>query len=282
MGSALLRAVPPAGEVYAPTSQQLDISSEMQVAEAFAEFGPELVINAAAYTNVDQAEIDRTTARAVNAAGPANLARACKRAGSSLIHLSTDYVFSGDGQRPYREIDATEPINLYGESKLAGERAITEILQEHLILRVSWVFSDTGNNFVKTMLGLCDRQELSVVNDQLGTPCAAADIAACIWQISDRAAQPPYQGVYHFCSQPVVSWCDFARTIFAQLQSVRPDVSIPQVKPISSNEYPTRARRPGNSVLDGSRLEKDFGFQAPDWQPALQDVIQLLASRGAF
>lgn len=277
VGSALRRSVPGGIDLRAPTSAELDITDADAVRATVEEIRPQVVINAAAYTNVDRAEDDEASAFAVNASGPAALASACAAADATLVHLSTDYVFNGQKGSPYREADRPDPANVYGASKLEGERAIAERLERHIIVRVSWVFSEIGSNFVKTMLQLADRGELGVVADQRGTPCPATSIARCIWNIVERLDE--FAGTYHFRTRPEVSWHEFACRIFAEYGALHPAESLPDVLPITSAEYPTRAVRPENSVLDGTRLEKALGVAPPDWRVALKNVVQLVASR---
>jgi dTDP-4-dehydrorhamnose reductase len=235
--------------------------------------GSRIVINCAAYTAVDRAEADVELAHQVNAIGAGNVAAACAQAGIPLIHLSTDYVFDGERGRPTREDDVTQPLNVYGRTKLAGEIAVRERLETHIILRTSWVFSSTGQNFVKTMLRLAANQpEIRVVNDQVGGPTAADDIAQAILTIVSCCSELGFAdwGTYHFSGQPSVSWHQFASAILRD--------SNVKVLPIATKEYPTPARRPRYSVLDCSRIARVFGIQQPDWRMSLQKVCNELAA----
>ena len=279
VGSALLESVPPGVAVHAPSSAEMDICRRSGVGAVVGSLAPDLVINAAAYTQVENAEDESELAMAVNGAGAGNLAAACAASGCPLIHLSTDYVFDGRLQRPYREDDATAPLNVYGRSKLAGERAVRAALDRHLILRVSWVFSATGSNFVKTMLGLSDRDEVRVVADQHGTPCGAAGIAAAVWRIAGRLAEEPAFGTYHFATAPPATWCEFAETVYAARREADPAGPTPKVVAISTSAWPTRARRPRNSVLDASRLADDYGVSPPDWCDEVRSVVCGLVGR---
>ncbi len=263
--------------VHAPPSAQLDVRDGRSVVAAFADFRPDAVINAAAYTKVDQAEDESAAAFAVNAEGARQIATACAAAGCPLLHLSTDYVFDGAKRGPYAEADPAAPINAYGRSKLAGEQAVAAVLDAHLILRVAWVFSPTGANFVKTMVNLAGRNELRVVNDQRGAPTAARSIAATLWRILERMASRPRFGLYHFASQPPTTWHGFAGAIFAELAKRKGGGAPPNLIPIPTADYPTRAARPRNSLLNGARLHRHYGIGPADWLAELQRVLAALA-----
>ncbi len=273
IGRALIASAPPDSETSAPGSRHLDIRDESSVSRAFADVRPDLVINAAAYTAVDKAEAEREMAFATNADGAGNLARACRATRTALMHLSTDYVFDGSKAGEYTEDDLPNPLSVYGASKLAGEHQIQHAQIPHVILRVSWVFSSTGSNFVTTMLGLASREVLRVVNDQHGTPCAADDIAQALWMCGRRLETMDTRAVLHFSSKPRATWFDFATTAFDLARELGVVARIPQIEPISTSEYPTAARRPVNSLLDASRLEDFLGFQRPDWRVSLRDVM---------
>ena len=276
MGTAIQALAPAAVSVHAPPSAELDVSDGRSVAAAFADFRPDVVINAAAYTKVDQAEDESEAAFAVNAQGARQIASACADHRCPLAHLSTDYVFDGEKPSPYTESDPTAPINAYGRSKLAGEQAIAAVLDSHLILRVSWVFSATGANFVKTMLNLAERDELKVVIDQQGTPTAAHSIAAALWHILKRMAAAPRFGLYHLASEPPTNWHGFAAAIFAELAKRDRRGALPKLIPIPTADYPTRAARPRNSLLNGARLQRDYGIPPADWRVELGKVLAAL------
>jgi len=276
VGNALIASAPPESQIYAPDSSSCDISNPESVQDTFSSFEPELVINAAAYTAVDRAETDRRAAFEVNAEGAGNLARACRVDQTPLIHLSTDYVFDGTGKSAYNEDETTNPLNVYGASKLAGELQIIEAGTPYLILRVSWVFSATRSNFVKTMLGLAGRDTLRVVDDQRGTPCSADDIAEALWLSAERLEMKSARLLLHFSSTPSTTWFGFAKTIFETAASLGIVGRIPHLEPISSDGYPAAARRPANSLLDSSRLQRVVGFQPPDWRDSLRDVLREL------
>jgi dTDP-4-dehydrorhamnose reductase len=229
-----------------------------------------VVVNCAAYTAVDRAEAEPAAAHRINAVGAGTVAAACAAAGVPLVHLSTDYVFSGESDRPVREDDPPRPLSVYGQSKLDGEIAVRHALERHIILRTSWVFSAHGENFVKTILRLASTQaELRIVDDQIGGPTAADDIAAAALRIVDVAARSGFAGwgTYHFSGAPPVSWCAFARAIAPLSVAVRP---------IATSDNPRPARRPRNSVLDCRRVRDVFGIAQPDWHLALHQVLEVL------
>ncbi len=235
--------------------------------------GVDVVINAAAYTAVDKAETDAGAAFAVNATTPAALAKVAAAAGKPFLHISTDYVFDGSGDRPWQVDDPTGPLGVYGTSKLAGEQGVRAAGGPHAILRTSWVFSADGSNFVKTMLRLgAMRSKLTVVADQIGGPTSADAIADALLRMALDLHQGSGQtGTYHFAGSPDVSWADFAREIFAQSGMAVEVVGIP------TTDYPTPARRPANSRLDCSTLTQVFGIDRPDWRQGLADVLAALS-----
>ena len=243
------------------------------LSRAFAAHRPRLVVNAAAYTAVDKAEGEPDLAFAVNRDGPAHLARLCAASGIPLIHLSTDYVFDGAKRGAYVEDDPVAPLNVYGASKAAGEAAIRAELAEHVILRTSWIYSSTGSNFVKTMLRLAeDRDRLTVVEDQYGSPTCAKDISDAIAVIvgqllGGRAAY----GTYHLAGSGATSWAGFAQAIFARAApyGIRP----PEILPVPTDDYPTPAKRPANSLLDCTRIERHYGIALPAWQVSLDRCL---------
>ncbi|MDU2733627.1 MAG: dTDP-4-dehydrorhamnose reductase [Mixta calida] len=241
LGRCLLDRFPADWVMLACGSAELDITDRAAVERIVRRFRPQVIMNAAAYTAVDKAEIDRIRAMKINAIGPENLARAAREVGAQLIHISTDYVFDGSKTTPYIESDLPCPINFYGLSKWEGEKRVQAILPQAIIIRTSWVFSEYGNNFVKTMLRLAQTHEtIRVVNDQRGCPTYAGDLAQAMIAL---AAEPEAAGIYHYCGDKAVSWYEFAQAIFSLRGSA------PQLVPISSQEYVTTAPRPGNSAL---------------------------------
>ena len=256
--------------------RQAELTDPSRAASHIAEIKPDVVINAAAYTAVDKAEDEPLLAHTVNADAVAAMARSCAGLGIPIVHISTDYVFSGGGTDPWTPSDPTDPIGVYGASKLAGEEALRESGARHVILRTSWVFSAHGSNFVKTMLRLgAERDRLTVVADQIGGPTPAADIAEACLKIAAGLANGHQGGTYHFSGSPDVSWADFAREIFEQSGLNTEVVDIP------SSEFPTKAARPLNSRLDCSTLEADFGIPRPDWRTGLRDVLKDLQNQVA-
>jgi dTDP-4-dehydrorhamnose reductase len=274
IGSELMRAPIPAGWQRADLGRaELDITDERAVAAALAACRPDLVINAAAYTAVDRAESDRDNAVAVNATGPAILARRCAAIGAALIHYSTDYVFDGAKAAPYREADPVNPLGVYGASKEAGERAVRATLARHVILRTSWVYGTEGGNFVKTMIRLAgERPELSVVADQFGCPTAAADIAEATIEVATAiAAGRASWGTFHYAGTGATSWHGFATAIIGE--AAKRSGRRPDVRPISSADYPTPARRPANSVLDCAAIAGAYGIHGKPWPQSLSRII---------
>jgi dTDP-4-dehydrorhamnose reductase len=259
------------------TRAEADIADAAAVARAFDRIRPSLVINAAAYTAVDRAESEEKLAFEGNALGPYHLASLCARDHIPLFHISTDYVFSGEGSRPWREDDPTAPQNAYGRSKLAGEWAVLATHPDSHIFRTSWVFSPWGHNFVKTMLRLAkDRDELSIVADQKGCPTYAPDLADALLQIAiaKLGGRRFKTGIHHFSNQGATDWAEFATTIFGM--SARHGGPRPTVKPIASKDYPTPATRPAWSVLDLTATVDEFGLEIPPWTDALGRCLETL------
>jgi dTDP-4-dehydrorhamnose reductase len=249
-----------------------DLGDPGACAAAVDAHAPDAVINAAAWTAVDAAETDEALATTINGAAPGAIARACAVRGIPFVHLSTDYVFDGTGDAPWRPEDPTGPLGAYGRGKLAGEGAVRTAGGAHAIVRTSWVFSAHGGNFVKTMLRLsATRDALSLVADQIGGPTAAADIAAaCLTMAARLREDPSLSGTYHYSGAPDVSWADFARAIFA---TTGRDVAVTD---IPAADYPTAAARPANSRLDCTSTGAAFGIERPDWRASLHRVLMEL------
>lgn len=280
LGTELQVAARAAGwDVVAMDQDGLDITDLSSVKDAVARQAPDAVVNAAAYTAVDMAENDRQAAFAVNRDGSAHLAEACGVHGVRLLHVSTDYVFDGANGKAYLEDDPTNPLGVYGESKLAGEDAIRAHCDDHVILRTSWVFSAHGKNFVKTMLRLgSEREALGVVADQYGCPTAAAELARGIMTV--LKGDPNIRGTFHFCQPEPTTWYDFAAAIFAEASSQGVPLKLRRIKPIATSDYPTPAVRPAHSVLNCARFEAAFGFNFRSWRESLPEIIRNLASVG--
>lgn len=268
-------------EVLAPTLAQMDLTDPARVDAFWDAFQPEALINAAAYTAVDRAETEPDLAFAVNAAAPAYLAQRCRRAGIPLIHISTDYVFDGQKGSPYLEEDPISPLGVYGRSKAEGESAVRGALDRHLIIRTAWLYSAHGANFVKTVMRLAaERDELRIVDDQLGSPTSATDLAGAILHIAGRlgsGAELPW-GTYHYCGNGVTSWFGLTRHVLETLVAQERMTSF-RLTPITTAQYPTPARRPAFSALDCRRIETAFGIIRPPWQAGVEKtVLQLLAT----
>ena len=250
--------------------EDADLTDPQTCADAIRHHAPYAVINAAAYTAVDQAEDEETAATVINGDAPRAMAKACTELGIPLVHISTDYVFEGAGQARWQPQDQTAPQNAYGRSKLAGETGIAETGGIYAILRTSWVVSAHGANFIKTMLRLSETcGALNVVADQIGGPTPARDIAMACLQIAEQLAQDPSKsGTYHFSGAPDVSWADFAREIFDQAgRSV-------VVTPIPTTDYPTLAQRPLNSRMNCVATKQTFDIERPDWRDGLQTILE--------
>lgn len=259
----------------------LDLTRPEQAGEIVTAARPELVVIAAAYTAVDKAESDEDTARLVNAASPGAIAQACERVGAALVHVSTDYVFDGTKPAPYVETDPLAPANAYGRTKAEGEGAVLGAGARAAVIRTSWVYSPFGSNFVKTMLRLSrERDELRVVDDQLGRPTSAADLAQAVLQVGRRLLDhdPVVSGLLHFSGSGDATWADFAEAVVAG-GAARGGRSVP-VRRVSSAEFPTPARRPANSRLDTGKINT-LGIDSPPWRESLEHCLDaLVASSG--
>lgn len=277
LGREVARQAAAAGlAVHAAGRDELDVTNGAAVAHAVARLAPRLVVNAAAYTAVDRAETEPEAAHAVNRDGPAHLARACALAGAPLVHVSTDYVFDGSNGAAYSEGDAVAPLGVYGASKLAGEQAVRAALDRHVILRTSWVYGVEGGNFVRTMLRLgAERDVLRVVDDQRGSPTAAADLAAAVLAMARRLLEraPPAGGfgTFHCAGGGETTWHGFAGEIF-RLAAAR-GARVPRLEPITTADYPTPACRPATSVLDCARLGRVYGIRLRPWREALAETL---------
>ena len=259
---------------------ELNIADEQSLKNTFEKFSPSYFINCAAYTAVDKAETERELAYKINAEAVGNIARQCTQFNTKLIHISTDYVFDGKANQPYKEDDATSPVNYYGYTKLSGEELAIKNNSDTIIIRTSWIYSEYGNNFVKTMLRLMnERKEINVVNDQLGSPTYAKDLAEAIVEIAGSeqlaANSSPLtvhrsQNIYHFSNDGIISWYDFAVAIkeIKQLDCI--------INPIPTSAYPTPAKRPAYSGLDKTKIVSTFNIELKNWKESLQQCLALL------
>lgn len=274
VGWELRRTLAVLGEVIAPGRDALDLASADSIVAAVRAARPGLIVNAAAYTAVDQAESESDLAMRVNGHAPGLLAEEAHKAGATLVHYSTDYVFDGSKATPYVEADPVAPLNAYGRTKLAGEQAIMASGAAHLILRTSWVYAPRGRNFLLTVQRLGrERKELKIVDDQIGAPTPARMIAeATAHLVSRNPAESA--GIYHLSAAGQTSWYEFAAEILRGVEGAA------TVRPIPTSEYPTPARRPKNSLLDNSRFHEHFGFALPDWRVGLQLCMEELKDQG--
>lgn len=251
------------------SSSELDITNLEQCKSVFQSIKPNFCINAAAYTAVDKAESEPEKARLINVEGPRNLAQVCKEYDAVLLHISTDFIFDGTATKPYTEEDIPNPKGVYGQTKLDGEKAIQNILEKYFIIRTSWVYSEFGNNFMKTMLRLgSEKNSLSVVNDQIGTPTNAVDLAKALLNIvlichAERVSTSHF-GIYNYSNEGQCSWFDFAKKIF-EINKITIDLH-----PIPTTSFPTPAKRPAYSVLDKSKIKTVFGVDVSNWEESLK------------
>lgn len=279
LAHALIALAPDDATVCGVRHEQLDIADTPAVDSALREFRPEVVINAAGFTRVDDAETEREAAERANAEGPAVLAAACGSAGAWLVQVSTDYVFDGEQPRPYATTAPTNPLSVYGRTKLQGEHAVARELPTHsTVVRTSWLYAAAGRNFLTTMLRLMrSRPQLTVVSDQIGAPTSVASLARVLWAFTRRRAP----GLYHWCDSGVASWYDFAVAIGEEAVSLGILASSPPIRPITSADYPTAACRPRCSLLDKRDTEQLLGIAALHWRSALRETLCALAAKAA-
>lgn len=286
VGFELGRALAPLGEIRAVDQEDGDFTKEASIRELVRRVQPDVVVNAAAYTAVDRAESDPEAAHAVNAMAPQVIGEEADKLGALVIHYSTDYVFDGSKSGFYTEDDETRPLNVYGQSKRAGELALQQATVRHLILRTSWVVGAHGANFAKTIIRLAaERDRLTVVADQWGAPTSAALLADCTahlireWQ---RKGKEPFPyGLYHVAAGGETNWCDYARFVVAEALAAGRSLTLSPdaIEAIPSSDYPTAAKRPANSRLDTSKFRHTFGLALPDWREGVRYVLQQLWDR---
>lgn len=279
-----LASLAPAGSLAKLGRPDLDLTNRESIERAILAVRPDVIINAAAYTAVDQAEAEATLAFAVNAEGPGLLADAASTRGIPLIHLSTDYVFDGSKTGAYTELDPTGPAGAYGNSKLAGEQKVRDAGAAHIILRTSWVYSAFGKNFLKTMLRLAaTREEIAVVHDQIGNPTSADDIAAAALKIAHRLHASPDEaprGLFHLAGTGAATWAEFAEFIFETSASLGGPAA--RVRRITTAEYPTPTKRPANSQLDCVRLAGSYAITLPPWRESTRLCVRKLIENGEW
>lgn len=272
-------------ELFALSSDQLDLTKQDDIRRVVSEVKPNLIINPAAYTAVDRAETEAELAYAINETASRVLAEEAAKCGAAMIHFSTDYVYDGQKKSPYIETDVVNPVSVYGKSKLAGEQAIQNVGLPHLILRTSWVYDAYGKNFLNTILRLAkERERLTIVGDQKGSPTSSKSIAGGVkevlqqWSIADEQQS----GIYHLTNADSTTWhgfaCEIVETYLAQHGEDSLKAAVSDIMAITTAEYPTPAARPASSILDNTKLAKVFGVELPTWQAALQSVMQEIAS----
>ena len=274
VGAELRQTLAPLGEVVAIARSTWDLSQPDSIRPLIQETRPDYIVNAAAYTAVDKAESEVELANLVNGTAPRVLAEEAEKLGAGLIHISTDYVFDGSQSRPYLDTDPTQPLGAYGQSKLLGELAIQESCTRYLIIRTAWVYGVQGTgNFVKTMLRVgAQRPELRVVTDQVGAPTWSKDLAGAIAQLVPQLSADT-TGIYHYTNSGVCSWYDFAVAIFAEAEALGFPLAVQQVVPITTEEYPTPARRPAFSVLSLKKISALLGGHPPYWRDSLRNML---------
>jgi len=284
LGKEILRQAPKADiPVMATDVDTLDITDTDAVGACMDRHQPRICVNAAGYTQVDLAESRMDPAYAVNRDGPRNLARHCRRTGIPLVHISTDFVFDGRLKRPYTEADEPCPVSVYGSSKAAGDKAVKEALDEHIIIRTAWLYGIDGPSFLHTMLRLAgEKERLTVVDDQIGAPTAADNLARAVLALVDRhltGTRPMTWGIFNCTDAGAVSWCGFAEAIVSRAKRLGMARAVP-VSPISSADYPTPAGRPPYSVLDCRRIADVYGIRQEPWEDALERTLSRMAGRG--
>jgi dTDP-4-dehydrorhamnose reductase len=279
LGRALVALAPANETVRGLRHEQLDIADAPAVDSVLREFRPDVLINAAGFTRVDDAETECEAAERANSTGPAVLAAACRHVGAWLVQVSTDYVFDGLQSHPYAPTATANPLSVYGKTKLLGEAAvIRELPSQSTVVRTSWLYAADGRNFLTTMLRLMrSRPRLSVVSDQIGAPTSVTGLAQVLWALTLRRAP----GLHHWCDSGVASWYDFAVAIAEEAVSLGVLASSPPILPIAGADYPTRARRPAYSLLEKRDTERLLGMTAPHWRQALRESLHALANMGA-
>ncbi|HHJ4571241.1 TPA: dTDP-4-dehydrorhamnose reductase [Citrobacter farmeri] len=288
VGWELQRSLAPLGNLIALDVHSADycgdFSNPQGVAETVRRIRPDVIVNAAAHTAVDKAESEIEFAQLLNAISVEAIAKAATEVGAWLVHYSTDYVFPGTGTTAWRETDETSPLNVYGETKLAGEKALQQHCPKHLIFRTSWVYAGKGNNFAKTMLRLAkDRTEMSVINDQYGAPTGAELLADCTAHaIRVALYKPDVAGLYHLAAGGTTTWYDYASLVFAEARNAGIELALTDLKAVPTSAYPTPARRPGNSRLNTEKFQRSFGLVLPQWENGIKRMLNELFTTTAI
>ena len=279
VGWELQRALAPLGNLIAVDVHSSeycgDFSNPEGVAETVRHIKPDVIVNAAAHTAVDKAESEPEFAQLLNATSVGAIAKEAEKIGAWVIHYSTDYVFPGNGEQPWLETDATAPLNVYGETKLAGEKALQENCSRHLIFRTSWVYAGKGNNFAKTMLRFAkEREEMSIINDQFGAPTGAELLADCTAHaIRVAVKQPEVAGLYHLVAGGVTTWHDYAALVFEEARKAGIELAINKLNAVPTSAYPTPARRPNNSRLNTEKFRQNFDLVLPEWETGVKRML---------
>jgi dTDP-4-dehydrorhamnose reductase len=282
VGWELQRSLAPLGKVIALDAHSTDYCGDFCQPEAIAKtiqlIKPDVIVNAAAHTAVDKAEGERALAQLLNAISVESIAREAQKIGAWFVHYSTDYVFPGDGETPWKEEDATAPLNVYGETKLEGEKAIQKYCTNHLIFRTSWVYAGKGNNFARTMLRLAmEKRELSVINDQFGAPTGAELLADCTAHaIRTAVRKPDIAGLYHLVASGTTTWFDYAQLVFQEARNAGLSLVVDKVTPVPTSAYITAARRPENSRLNTEKFQTKFDMNLPAWETGVKRMLEEL------
>lgn len=279
VGWELQRSLAPLGNVIALDVHSKeycgDFSNPEGIAQTVCSIKPDVIVNAAAHTAVDKAESEPEFAQLLNATSVEAIAKEAAKIGAWVVHYSTDYVFPGNGETPWQETDATNPLNVYGQTKLDGEKALQAHCPKHLIFRTSWVYAGKGNNFAKTMLRLAkERTELSVINDQVGAPTGAELLADCTAHaIRVAVNKPEVAGLYHLVASNMTTWYDYAALVFEEARSAGIELAIEKLNPVPTSAYPTPARRPHNSRLNTEKFQRNFGLVLPSWEVGVKRML---------
>lgn len=279
VGWELQRSLAPLGNVIALDVHSKeycgDFSNPEGIAQTVRSIKPDVIVNAAAHTAVDKAESEPEFAQLLNATSVEAIAKEAAKIGAWVVHYSTDYVFPGNGETPWQETDATNPLNVYGQTKLDGEKALQAHCPKHLIFRTSWVYAGKGNNFAKTMLRLAkERTELSVINDQVGAPTGAELLADCTAHaIRVAVNKPEVAGLYHLVASNMTTWYEYAALVFEEARSAGIELAIDKLNPVPTSAYPTPARRPHNSRLNTEKFQRNFGLVLPSWEVGVKRML---------